>query len=77
MLKCTFAEVHQLAVSPVSADGEIREVVLPGVEEMTLAADRKIGRSKSTADCAEKESVLVDVVSSLMHPLAFSVFVSP
>ena len=77
MLQCALADIHEFTITPVCADGEVREVVLSGIEEMALATDRKIWDSKSSASCAEKKATLMEIEACLVRPFAFPIFVTP
>src|SRR5699024_9605323 len=66
--KGAFANVHQLAVAPVRARGEIRPVVVLRVEESTLGAWRKSGFGEALADYSHQQPPFVNVVSRLMRP---------
>jgi hypothetical protein len=76
MLQRAFADVHELAITPVSTDREVGEVVFSRVKQMALAADWEVWWSESLAHGAEKEAAFVDVILRLVHPVALAVFVT-
>ena len=72
--ECAFADVHQLAVTPMGTYGEVGCPVVGPVEEESFAAGWEAGRCETLAYDADEEVAVVDVVAALVRPFAVWVF---
>lgn len=74
MAKCTLAQLHEVAVAPVTADREVWLVFLAIVEDQSLARLRKTWWRYALTDDSHEEMVPVDVEAGLMGPVALLAF---
>ena len=72
MRQRAFAEFHQLAIFPVSTDGEVRRVFLPIVEEVSNLgfSHLRVRGTECLADNSYKQAAVVYHVSCAMIPRA-------
>lgn len=77
MRKSAFAETHEFAVAPVSADGEIGQVFVALVEEVALSCLCEFWRCEDLAADAHEEAAVVEHVAAGVGPAALRAFPSP